>query len=69
MSIWMRQLRYSLIMKRDLYDVYSSYATHNHEVELSSLIQYSVEQGKKVLIADIRGLPGVNSRYTRSSMD
>jgi len=48
------------IMKRDLYDVYSSYATHNHEVELSSLIQYSVEQGKKVLIADIRGLPWID---------
>jgi len=48
------------IMKRDMYDVYSNYATHNHEVELSSLIQYSIEQGKRVLIVDIHGLPWID---------
>jgi len=48
------------IMRRDLYRTYLDYASQNYVVELSSLIQYSVNQGRKVMIADVRGLPWID---------
>ncbi len=48
------------IMKRDLYDIYYEYAEHNHVIKLSSLIRYSITQGKKVVISDINGLPWID---------
>ncbi len=48
------------IMKRELRRIYQEYAEQEHVIELAALVKYAVESGKKVLVADIKGLPWID---------